>query len=117
MYTHIHYTFSWRGVKPLAFQNKDIDMDNICNKLKYETLPIKYTAGLFLACIYVKSRQNLTNLEDFQYTISNCNCHATSLDRPLLLSYVRKYTQYQGISFFKIIVLVWVHPDNLTSVI
>ena len=38
------------GVKLLAFQNKDIDMDNICNKLKYETLPIKYTAGLFLAC-------------------------------------------------------------------
>ena len=60
MYIYIHYTFSWRGVKPFAFQNKDIDMDNICNKLKYETLPIKYTAGLFLACIYVKSLQNLT---------------------------------------------------------
>ena len=43
------------GVKPLAFQNKDIDMDNICNKLNYETLPIKYTTGLFLACMYVKS--------------------------------------------------------------
>ena len=67
------------GVKLLAFQNKAIDMDNICNKLKYETLPIKYTAGLFLACIYVKSRQNLTNLEDFQYTISNCKSHDTSL--------------------------------------
>ena len=105
------------GVKPLAFQNKDIDMDNICNKLKYETLPIKYTAGLFLACIYVKSEQNLTNLEDFQYTISNCKSHDGLKHRPLLLSYGRKHIQYQGISFFKIIVLVWVHEDNLTSVI
>ena len=73
IYTHIFHLGV--GVEYLAFQTNEINMDKICNKLKYETLPIKYTADLFLACIHVKNRQNLTNMEDFQYTISNCKSH------------------------------------------